>query len=293
MKRTTTIIKTLAITLSLGSAPLVLIHAQDRETELSIRNLPKISTSSAMGNFYASFNGQNIPTDFLMTNFKKWLGTDDNHTFELVSAKTDELGIKHTVFQHYFKNVKVADELILVHEKDGKVTYVNGELTPDIKLTVQQPLTQAQVESIVNADLRTPDITFADFEQVITKVYAGKGVELHSVSQIDALSLKTLQGYMYYIDNGTKQIVKKLEKIHHHNITPVINNISTVKPSAGITSVVSPFLDTSSTSATYYKGNQQITVDSYNGAFRLKDNARNVHTLDGTGWMVTEVLLQV
>jgi Zn-dependent metalloprotease len=284
MKRTTTIIKTLAITLSLGSAPLVSVHAQDRETEVSVKNLPKISTSSAMGNFYASFSGQNIPTDFLMTNLKKWLGTDANHTFELVSAKTDELGIRHSVFQHYFKNVRVADELILVHEKDGKVTYVNGELTPNINLTVHQPLTKAEVENIVNADLRTPDVTFADFEQVITKVYAGKGVELHSVSQIDALSLKTLQGYMYYIDNGTKQIVKKLEKIHHHNIAPVINNISTVKPSAGLTSVFSPFLDTSSTSATYYKGNQQITVDSYNGAFRLKDNARNVHTLDGTGW---------
>ncbi|MBB6369033.1 M4 family metallopeptidase [Chryseobacterium shigense] len=284
MKKTTTIIKALAFTLSVGFAPFVLVNAQEKKTELSVKDLPRISTSSAMGNFYASFNGQNIPTDFLITNLKKWLGTDSNHTFELVTAKTDELGIKHSVFQHYYKNVKVADELILVHEKDGKVTYVNGELTPDINLAIQQPLTKTEVENIVNADLRISDVTFADFGQVITKVYAGKGVDLHSVSQIDALSLKTLQGYMYYIDNGTKQIVKKSEKIHRHNITPVINNISTGKPAAGITSVVSPFLDTSSTSATYYKGNQQITVDSYNGAFRLKDNARNVHTLDGTGW---------
>lgn len=284
MKKTTTLIKALAFTLSVGLAPLALAHAQDKKTEISVKDLPRISTSSAMGNFYASFNGQNIPTEFLMTNLKKWLGTDSNHTFELVNAKTDELGIKHSVFQHYYKNTKVADELVLVHEKNGKVTYVNGELTANINLAIQNPLTQAEVENIVNADLRSKGVTFADFEQVITKVYTAKGVDLHSVSQIDALSLNTMQGYMYYVDNGTKQVVKKLEKIHHHNISPVINNISAVKPSAGINSAVSPLLDTSSTSATYYKGNQQITVDSYNGSFRLKDNARNIHTLDGTGW---------
>jgi bacillolysin len=285
MKRTTTFIKALAFTLSVGFTPLALVNAQDKKTEISVKDLPKISTSSAMGNFYASFNGQQVPTDFLMANLKKWLGTDSNHTFEFVSAKIDELGIKHSVFQHYYKNVKVADELILIHEKDGKVTYVNGELTANINLTVQQPIAKADVENIVNADLRLADVTFSDFAQVITKVYAGERVNLHSVSQIDALSLKTLQGYMYYIDNGTKKIVKKLEKIHHHNVAPAIKTISVVKKQfIGITPLVTPLLDTQSTSATYYKGNQQITVDSYNGAYRLKDNTRNIHTLDGTGW---------
>ena len=286
MKKTTTFIKALAFTLSIGIAPLVLVNAQEKKTELSLQDLPKISTSSAMGNFYADFNGQNVSTEFFMTNFKKWLGTDSNHTFESVSVTTDELGIKHSVFQHFYKNVKVADELILVHEKDGKIIYVNGELTANINLTIQPPLAKAEVENIVNADMKAPNVTFDEFDQVITKVYSGRGVDLHLVSQINALSLKTLQGYMYYVDNATKKVVKKLERIHNHNIQPSINNISPlnkVSPT-GNTSFISPLADTPSTSATFYKGNQAVTVDSYDGSYRLKDNARNIHTLDGTGW---------
>lgn len=40
--------------------------------------------------------------------------------------------------------------------------------------------------------------------------------------------------------------------------------------------------DVQGTGTTYYRNTQPITVDSYNGQYRLKDNARNIHTLNGT-----------
>nr|WP_314492432.1 M4 family metallopeptidase [uncultured Chryseobacterium sp.] len=288
MKKTVTLFKTLTFIFALGFTPSVLT-AQNRDTgsfETSIQNLPKLSKTSAMGNFHASFSGQNISSESLFNHLGEWLGTNSDHTFKFVTSSTDDLGFKKSTYQHYYKGIKVADELVLIHEKEGKVTYVNGELSDQISLAIKQPLNRSEVETIVNADMKAPNVTFDEFEQVITKAYLGEGIELHLVSQINALSLKDLKGFMYYIDNTTKKIVKKLEEIHKHNhaksishnVYPSNKNFSNEKL------FISPLVDVSSTSATYYNGNQQITVDSYNGAYRLMDNARNIHTQDGTGW---------
>ena len=271
MKKTVTIVKALIFSFAIGIAPLSLVKAQKKErTELSVKNFPKRITTSSMGNFSADFSGQNIPSDYLINHLGEWLGSNGDHSFSLVKTATDELGIKHSSFQHYYKNVKVADELILVHEKNGILTFVNGEFTDNIDLHISQPLTKSETENIVSNDMKAPNLSFADFEQVITKVNSAKGVKLYFASQINALSLKALKSYFYYVDNATKQVVKKLEKIHQHN-NEIIN-------------IAKPFADTPSTSATFYKGNQQITVDSYSGSYRLKDNARNIHTLNGTNW---------
>lgn len=270
MKKTITIVKALSFVFAIGSASLPVLHAQDRNrTEISVKDLPKISFSSFVGSFQANFSGREVSADFLSAHLGEWLGTTSDHTFSFVKASTDELGIKHSVYQHFYKGIKVADEIVLLHEKDGKLTFVNGELSKDISLNITQPLSRTEVENIVKTDMKAANINFDEFDQVITKVITGREISLHLTNQINALSLKELHSYMYYVDNTTKQIVKKLEKIHHHNI-PV--------------STVTPFVDAPSTSTTYYKGNQQITVDSYNGSYRLKDNTRNIHTLNGTGW---------
>jgi len=276
MKKVITIIKALAFMFTIGFAPFALLHAQNKskdKTEISVKDWPRITKQSSNGSFQASFSGENIPATYLANHLGEWLGTNSDHTFQFVKVTTDDIGMKHSVYQHFYKGVKVADELILLHERDGKITYVNGELSSEINLSIKQPLNQTEVEAIVSADMKVSGVTFAEFDQVITKVLTGKEVDLHLASQINALSLKTLQGYMYYVDNTTKAIVKKIEKIHNHNI-----------PAPAKLTPIKTVIDASSTSTTYYKGNQQITVDSYNGVFRLKDNTRNIHTLNGTNW---------
>ncbi len=269
MKKTVTMVRALVFTFAVGMAPVSYLKAQKKDkTEVSVRDLPKRMITSALGNFSADFSGQQVTSDFLAGHLAQWLGAGSDHTFSLVKTSTDELGVRHSAYQHYYKNIKVADDLLLLHEKNGEITFVNGEFIGNIDLVISQPLTQAETQSKVQLDMRAPDITFTDFDQVIAKVNTGKGVKLYSASQINALSLKTLRSYMYYIDNAGGGVIKKLEKIHHH----------TGKAS------VSPLLDTSSTSGTYYKGNQQITVDSYNGSYRLKDNTRNIHTMNGSSW---------
>ncbi|MDR2236131.1 MAG: M4 family metallopeptidase [Chryseobacterium sp.] len=260
MKKITILVKVLTVSMTMGTVSCVLTHAQNKEKpELSVRDFPKFSVTSPMGTFNAFFNGQNIPSDFLISHLGEWLGGDSSHTFQLLKSETDELGIKHSVYQHYFKGTKVMDDIVSIHEKNGMITYINGEFIRDITANVSSALSVQDAKSIISAtvDLPVEEIIFGEAENVMAKVYDGRGIRLYSTIMIGASSLKSLFSKVYYIDHSTQKIVKELSQLHH--------------------------VDTPSTSATYYKGNQSVTVDSYNGGYRLMDNARKIRTMNATG----------
>jgi len=258
MNKITTIFKNLALALSVGITPFSLLQAQNRDRiESSVKDLPQITFVSSMGSFHANFSGRDISSNFLVNHLGEWLGTDSDHTFQLIKENIDELGIKHSVFQHYYKGVKVMDDVLLIHQKNGKLTYVNGEIITKINASVNQQVTSEKIKSIILSDLNVDKIKMSDIEEVFAKVDKGRTSEVYHTSKVEILSLKpSLQSFVYYIDNATQSIVKKISKVYH--------------------------TDTPSLSSTYYKGDQALTVDSDNGLFRLKDNARNIHTRDGT-----------
>ncbi|KMQ64720.1 hypothetical protein ACM46_10800 [Chryseobacterium angstadtii] len=265
MKRIIILARALAFAAVFGFAPVALVQAQNKgKKEISVKDLPKISSTSVLGNFSADFSGQNISSDFLTNHLGEWLGTGSDHSYRLLKQNKDELGIMHSVYEHYYKGVKVMDDVVLLHEKNGKLTYVNGEIITDINLSPRQQPTSQRIRSIIIADLKPlGKITISGIEEVITKVNNGRKAVLYHTSKVEALSMKPLQAFTYYIDNVTGTVVKKNSRVHD--------------------------ADTPSTSATYYKGNQSITVDSYNGQFRLMDNARNIHTRNGTNLDVDTV----
>ncbi|MBL1220500.1 M4 family metallopeptidase [Chryseobacterium sp. L7] len=258
MKRITILARVLVFALAVGITPASVMQAQNKgRSEISVKELPKIAVSSVLGNFSADFSGQNVSADFLFNHLGEWLGTGTDHSFKLLKQNKDELGIKHFVYEHYYKGVKVMDDMVLVHEKNGKVTYVNGEIVSDINLSPKQQPTSGRIKSIILADLNAKGkVTISNIEEVITKVNNGRKAAMYHTSKVEALSMKPLKAYTYYIDNVSGAVVKKNSRVHD--------------------------VDTPSTSSTYYKGNQSITVDSYNGQFRLKDNERNIHTMNGT-----------
>ena len=279
MKKCTVLIKQLLLVLSVGLGSTQMVYAQNSsDQEISIKQLPRFSTFSAMNNFHADFSGKEVDASLFKGKLLEWLGGSSDDTLQLVSEVVDDLGIKHSKYQHLYKGVPVADDLVLVHEKNNKITAVNGEFSKGINLNVSPALSQQEAETIVKNELNAPKVTFEGVELVIAKVQTGKTVDTKLTTKINALALSALKGFDYYIDNATKQIVKKLAKIHHHG------EISKALELSKKYNTIAPFVDTSSTSTTYYKGNQSITVDSNNGGYRLKDNTRNIHTLNGTGW---------
>lgn len=264
MNKITRIVKALALALAVGAAPSVFLQAQNRDRiENNVKDLPQITFTSTMGGFHANFNGRNISTDFLVNHLGEWLGTDSDHSFQLVKENTDDLGIKHSVYQHYYKGVKVMDDLLLIHEKDGNLTYVNGEMITKINATANQQLTSQKIKSIILNDLKIKNAKLSDIEEVFTKINNGRSAGVYHTSKVEMLSMNPLHSYIYFIDNSTGDVVNKISKLYH--------------------------TDTPSVSSTYYKGDQAVTVDSDNGAFRLKDNARNIHTRDGTNLEVDSI----
>lgn len=258
MKKITTLVKALAFTVATGLTPFTLANAQNRPgSEISVKDLPKISVTSVMGTFNAGFSGRDISPDFLAGHLGEWLGTGSDHSYRLLKKNKDELGITHSVYEHYYKGVKVMDDMILLHEKEGRLIYVNGEIISDINLPIKQQPTLQKVKSLIITDLNAlGKVTVSNIEEVIAKVNKGRSATLYHASKVEALSLNPLKAFTYYIDNDSGTIIKKNSRLHD--------------------------ADTPSQSATYYKGTQSITVDSYNGQYRLKDNARNIHTMDGT-----------
>jgi len=258
MKKMTTLAKVLAFALTAGLTPFTLTYAQNRQgSQVSIKDFPKISITSVMGNFNANFSGRDIAPDTLVNHLGEWLGTGADHSYRLLKKNKDELGITHSVYEHYYKGVKVMDDMVLLHEKEGKLIYVNGEIISDINLSPKQQPTLQKVKAIIISDLNAKGkVTISNIEEVITKVNKGRSTVTYHTSKVEALSLNPLKAFTYYIDNESGTIVKKISRIHD--------------------------ADTPSQSATYYKGTQSITVDSYNGQYRLKDNARNIHTMNGT-----------
>lgn len=283
MKKTVTIVKALAFVLTLGSTS-EFLKAQSHRTEISPQNLPKITATSAMGNFEVNFEGQNISRETLVRYLDKWFQTNSDHSYEFVKSSVDELGFRRSTYQHLYKGIKVNDDLFYIHEKDGKVTYVNGELINDIKIAISQPLSEADTKKIILADIRNNKTTFGDFENVIVKVTTAGGIKLYSATKVQAAALGSLKAFDYYIDHATGKIVNKISKIYDYNPEFQIRLHLPAKNSVNSFDYSPLFVDTPSTSATYYKGNQTITVDSDNGTFRLKDNAKNIYTRNGAGW---------
>ncbi len=261
MKKTVTVVKALVFTFAIGVSPSSLVYSQNNSRqESSAENLPKIVNTSALGTFYSDFSNYNISSGDLETNLRKWLGCQSNDTFKIVKTWADDLGIKKTVYQHFYKDIKVQDDIIVIHEKDGKVIYVNGEFVKNIDISVvTAPIAPNELKNIIAAASKnSPEkITLSPAENVISKTDAPTGLKINSSTMVSASSMVApVFSKTYNIDNSTKQVVNEMSLIHN--------------------------TDTPSVSTTYYKGNQNMTVDSYNGSYRLKDNARKVWTLDGT-----------
>lgn len=264
MKKRKITLLNLAYTFALGIAISGYVGAQKTYAqqsnidliEVSNQKLPKFSTYSEFGSFNYNLSEFNLSSTFMKTNLVEWMKMDGDHRFELIREYTDELGIKHSVFQHYYKDVKVQDEILLLHEKNNIVQSVNGQISSIINVSNLSEASLDNVKNSIQQDLETEsELNFGESENVIVPVLFKGSVKHHFATKIAVIDFSQLQAFDYYVDNAGV-VVSKLSKRYD--------------------------ADTPSTSTTYYKGNQQIIVDSFNGSYRLKDNSRNIHTLNAS-----------
>ena len=69
---------------------------------------------------------ENIPVEQAQQYFGQWLKLDDKTTFLLFKDETDELGYRHQHYRQQHDGTNIESTRLIVHSKDGKLTYVNG-----------------------------------------------------------------------------------------------------------------------------------------------------------------------
>lgn len=217
---------------------------------------PKIEFLNAQGSFFTDATSYGILVNDLTQNLNKLFELNTDHSFEFVKQFSDNLGQTHYVYQHKYKDVDVNGDVVLVHSKNEKVISVNGQVSAIQDLNISFSLSDAETQRIAQNHFEvTENVKISEVSHVIYKQLKEEEVNYFAAAKIQFSSLLPLKDNIYYIDASNGEILSVENRVHH--------------------------IDTPSTSATYYRGNQAITVDSYSGKYRLKDNTRNIQTYNG------------
>lgn len=228
-------------------------------TIISDKELPKPKFQNQMGTFAVDFSTLDVNKETLVADLNAYFNLDENNSFKLEKEHIDELGNTFYNYQHYYNDLKVEGDIVFIQVKNNKVQYVGGQLIAIKDLNTSTSLSNDQVKQKAYEYLGTSEnVIESEIIQVLTKVQSEDKVEVKSVYSLNLYSALPVKSMQIYVDTENGEVVKAFNTIYH--------------------------ADTPSNSATRNRGTQAITVDSYNGGYRLKDNARNIHTRNGAGW---------
>ena len=201
----------------------VMLHATVRGTHLN-RNLRQ----------------EHIPVEQATQMFGKWMKTSNDMSFVLVKDETDELGFRHQTYEQFQNGIPVDAARLMVHSKDGKVTYVNGYVmetdaapTKKMKARGNTPHGDNMVLVEVDGEFRYAVKTYDDsaHEYVYTDVETGQVVKrLPTIYHVDApKGQKTINSESYYygtqqmdvtqLDDGIIIMADSIRKIYTYDAT--------------------------------------------------------------------------
>ncbi len=181
-------------------------------------------------------------------------------SLKLIKTEKDNLGFTHSKYRQYHKGVKVDGAIIIVHEKDGQVTHINGNfysgLNIDVepKISPQKAFKQACKFMGVKSD---PITNLNNIELIITPengIYTLANFKL--CYQVNLYDNKNNEGWEVFIGAKDGNLVNKRR---------LISTSSSI-----------------GTATTLYSGVQNITTE-YNGSYySLIDSTRNIFTYNGS-----------
>ena len=222
------------------------------------RELPKPQYQNHLGAFSVDFTSLNVSLDEFVSELHSYFGADENNTFEMQREYKDESGNVYYNYQHLYNNLKVEGDVVFIQVKNNKIQYVSGQFVNIANLNTTASVSDDQAKRSAYEDFGTNEnVTEGAVSTVLIKAETEDRVEVKLVKKIALSSALPLKSNEIYVDAQNGNVLMSLRKVYH--------------------------ADTPSTSTTLYRGNQSMTVDSYNGSYRLMDNLRNIHTRNGSG----------
>ena len=197
----------------------------------------------------------------LAEQFNDWFGLKKEHSFQLVSEKTDNYNTTHYNYQQQYKGFKVYGGSVLLHYKNGNAYAVNGKIAEFDNLDTSIVLTEAQALNKAKAFKKvTKLIKEYPIEKVIYKISSENEANYTLAYKVRIDAYQPFVMANVFVDAKTGGIINDITLIAH--------------------------TDTTATANTLYSGVQTITTDLTNGVYTLKDNDRNIETYDGTLWQL-------
>lgn len=238
--------------------------------DFSRLNLPELShqvetirTNPKTNQFeYIKFN----PNFFLNeVNASSWINAlielDDNFSWIPFNSIEDKLGFKHTRLRMHYKGVPIETYQFILHLKNNLIESINGEYPQFIKsISDDAKISKDRAQELAKLNLsqgfRKECIWRTDNLEPTTTLYIHQNNKLILCHKVDVYSVSPLGRYYVYVDAGTAEIIYKEERIHE--------------------------ADEVGTAETKYSGTQNITTDSFNGGFRLRESGRGqgINTLN-------------
>lgn len=247
----------------------------------------KLKIENHNGSFYVDLSKENKTTEQLSKDFNSWFNLDTNHSFVLLSSKTDELNLTHNYYQQYYKGVLIEGAILMLHAKNGIVYASNGQIAKFDIVEVVSNISSENAVIIAKEHLKVTDlINTYPVETIIAKTPNGVSFDFKFVHRVRIDSANPFVMANVYIDANNGTIL--------NTISLVTNCMSTDSEKVIEKKPFMPFkydvsnsenavlADTPATANTMYSGTQSIITDSYNGGYRLRDNTRNIQTFDAT-----------
>lgn len=247
----------------------------------------KLQIENYNGSFYVDLSKENKTTEQLSEDFNSWFNLDTNHSFVLLSTKTDELNVSHNYYQQYYKNISIEGAILMLHSKNGIVYASNGHIAKFEKIEVNTSITIDDAFIIAKEYLKVTDlINTYPVETIIAKIPNGISFDFKFVIRIRIDSSNPFVMANVYIDALNGSVLNTVSLVA--NCMNVISDKEIEKKPFMPFNLVSSksentiLADTPATANTMYSGTQSIVTDSFNGVYRLRDNARNIQTFDAT-----------
>ena len=210
------------------------------------------------GSFYANLKSDKINVSAIQSNLNEWLGLSAEHTFIEFSTKKDDLGITHQNFQQFYKGILIDGSAVMLHAKDGIANSINGMISNVESFEIRSSITAAVAKNKAMTALNaTKLINEYPIEMVIIKHTTERSSETKLAFKVRIDASDPIQMVEVFVDANSGKILQKINLIAHAD-----------EPGTGLT---------------VYRGQKAITVDNHEGAFRLRDAARNIQTYDATG----------
>ena len=178
-------------------------------------NTDFVVKSAESGSFYNDLRSIGLSPVDIEEQLYGLFGFDADYSFARLASVTDDMGYVHTNYLVYYKGYAIDGQMVMVHQKDGLVTSINGmvtkvktgsvEVTVSDEIALQAAMNELQVTDLV--DRYPVETVFYRFDD--------EGDDFVLAKKVRVFSLNPLKHYNVFVNARTGKVLDKITLIPH------------------------------------------------------------------------------